>query len=143
MLRLQEVLLWIKSVVEECGENITTEQLKDYVWKTLNSGKVIYKVLFLDLVMGFLSKTDLRYTCQREFALKHLPDDPLFQLLTQFRPDQVSKLCEAVPPILTELGRATLFFQLIWERALGLPLETSKSVTMGRLENHCKKAASS
>lgn len=36
----QEVLLWIKSVVEECGENITTEQLKDYVWKTLNSGKV-------------------------------------------------------------------------------------------------------
>ncbi|KAJ6984307.1 hypothetical protein NC653_022543 [Populus alba x Populus x berolinensis] len=39
MLRLQEVLLWIKSVVEECGENITTEQLKDYVWKTLNSGK--------------------------------------------------------------------------------------------------------
>ncbi|CAL5430866.1 unnamed protein product [Camellia sinensis] len=32
----QEVLLWIKSVVEECGENITTDQLKDYVWKTLN-----------------------------------------------------------------------------------------------------------
>jgi citrate synthase len=29
-------------VVEECGENITTEQLKDYVWKTLNSGKVVY-----------------------------------------------------------------------------------------------------
>lgn len=27
-------------MVEECGENITTEQLKDYVWKTLNSGKV-------------------------------------------------------------------------------------------------------
>lgn len=38
----QEVLLWIKSVVEECGENITTDQLKDYVWKTLNSGKVPY-----------------------------------------------------------------------------------------------------
>lgn len=41
MLWLQEVLLWIKSVVDECGENITTEQLKDYVWKTLNSGKVL------------------------------------------------------------------------------------------------------
>lgn len=37
----QEVLLWIKSVVEECGENITKEQLNDYVWKTLNSGKVL------------------------------------------------------------------------------------------------------
>ncbi|KAK9282609.1 hypothetical protein L1049_010827 [Liquidambar formosana] len=35
----QEVLLWIKSVVDECGENTTTEQLKDYIWKTLNSGK--------------------------------------------------------------------------------------------------------
>ncbi|KAJ0443861.1 Citrate synthase [Helianthus annuus] len=36
----QEVLLWIKSVVNECGENISKDQLKDYVWKTLNSGKV-------------------------------------------------------------------------------------------------------
>lgn len=36
----QEVLLWIKSVVEDCGENVSTEQLRDYVWKTLNSGKV-------------------------------------------------------------------------------------------------------
>lgn len=43
MMCLQEVLLWIKSVVDECGENITTEQLKDYVWKTLNSGKVYNK----------------------------------------------------------------------------------------------------
>ncbi|XP_061958781.1 citrate synthase, mitochondrial-like [Populus nigra] len=33
--------------------------------------------------------------------------------------------------------------QLIWERALGLPLERPKTVTMGWLENHCKKAASS
>ncbi|KAL8530428.1 hypothetical protein ACS0TY_007459 [Phlomoides rotata] len=36
----QEVLLWIKNVVEECGENDSKEDLKDYVWKTLNSGKV-------------------------------------------------------------------------------------------------------
>lgn len=42
MTSFQEVLLWIKSVVKECGENITTEQLKEYVWKTLNSGKVGY-----------------------------------------------------------------------------------------------------
>ncbi|KAM1064690.1 hypothetical protein TB2_028234 [Malus domestica] len=36
----QEVLLWIKSVVDEVGENATTQQLKDYVWQTLKSGKV-------------------------------------------------------------------------------------------------------
>lgn len=162
----QEVLLWIKSVVNECGENITKEQLEDYVWKTLNSGKVVP-----GFGHGVLRKTDPRYTCQREFALKHLPDDPLFQL--------VSKLYEVVPPILTELGKVknpwpnvdahsgvllnyfgltearyfTVLFgvsrslgicsQLIWDRALGLPLERPKSVTMELLENYCKKAASS
>ncbi|XP_011620853.1 citrate synthase, mitochondrial [Amborella trichopoda] len=161
----QEVLLWIKSVVEQCGENITKEQLKDYVWTTLNSGKVVP-----GFGHGVLRKTDPRYTCQREFALKHLPDDPLFQL--------VSKLYEVVPPILTELGKVknpwpnvdahsgvllnhfgltearyyTVLFgvsrsmgicsQLIWDRALGFPLERPKSVTMEWLENFCKKAAS-
>ncbi|KAG4199641.1 hypothetical protein ERO13_A05G160100v2 [Gossypium hirsutum] len=159
----QEVLLWIKSVVEECGENITKEQLKDYVWKTLNGGKVVP-----GFGHGVLRKTDPRYMCQREFALKHLPDDPLFKL--------VSQLYEVVPPILTELGKVknpwpnvdahsgvllnhfgltearyyTVLFgvsrsigicsQLIWDRALGLPLERPKSVTMDWLENYCKKA---
>lgn len=162
----QEVLLWIKSVVDECGENVSTEQLKEYIWKTLNSGKVIP-----GYGHGVLRQTDPRYTCQREFALKHLPDDPLFQL--------VSKLYEVVPPILTELGKVknpwpnvdahsgvllnhfgltearyyTVLFgvsrsigicsQLIWDRALGLPLERPKSVTMEWLENYCRKAATS
>ena len=38
-----------------------------------------------------------RYTCQREFALKHLPDDPLFKL--------VGQLYNLVPPILLETGK--------------------------------------
>jgi hypothetical protein len=38
-----------------------------------------------------LRKTDPRYTCQREFALKHLPDYPKFKL--------VSKLYEIVPGV--------------------------------------------
>ncbi|CAN6815475.1 unnamed protein product [Brassica oleracea var. botrytis] len=162
----QEVLLWIKSVVEECGENISKDQLKEYVWKTLNSGKVVP-----GYGHGVLRKTDPRYMCQREFALKHLPDDPLFQL--------VSKLYEVVPPVLTELGKVknpwpnvdahsgvllnhygltearyyTVLFgvsrslgicsQLIWDRALGLALERPKSVTMDWLEAYCKKAKAS
>jgi hypothetical protein len=32
--------------------------------------------------------------------------------------------------------------QLIWDRALGLPLERPKSVTMDWLDSYCKKAAS-
>ncbi|XP_073136763.1 citrate synthase, mitochondrial-like [Henckelia pumila] len=161
----QEVLLWIKSVVKECGENVSKENLKDYVWKTLNSGKVVP-----GFGHGVLRKTDPRYTCQREFALKHLPDDPLFKL--------VSHLYEVVPPILLELGKVknpwpnvdahsgvllnyygltearyfTVLFgvsraigicaQLIWDRALGLPLERPKSVTMEWIESYSKKAAS-
>ncbi|OEL38291.1 Citrate synthase 4, mitochondrial [Dichanthelium oligosanthes] len=159
-----EVLLWIKSVIEETGSDVTTDQLKDYVWKTLKSGKVVP-----GFGHGVLRKTDPRYSCQREFALKHLPEDPLFQL--------VSKLYEVVPPILTELGKVknpwpnvdahsgvllnhfglsearyyTVLFgvsrsigigsQLIWDRALGLPLERPKSVTMEWLENYCKNKA--
>ncbi|KAL2465144.1 Citrate synthase 4 [Abeliophyllum distichum] len=160
----QEVLLWIKSLVEECGENITKENLEDYVWKTLIGGKLIP-----GFGHGVLRKTDPRYTCLREFALKHLPDDPLFKL--------VSDLYEVVPPILLELGKVknpwpnveahsgvllnhygltearyypVLFgvsraigicSQLIWDRALGLPIERPKSVTMEWLQNYCKKPA--
>ena len=45
-----------------------------------------------------LRKTDPRYTCQREFALKHLPDNSLFKL--------VSQLYDIVPGVLLEQGKA-------------------------------------
>jgi len=160
----QEVLRWIKSVVVEVGKDVTTNQLKEYVWKTLKSGQVVP-----GFGHGVLRKTDPRYTCQREFALKYMPDDPLFKV--------VSQLFEVVPPILLELGKVknpwpnvdahsgvllnhfglsedrffTVLFgvsrslgtlsQLIWDRALGLPLERPKSVTMDWLESYCNKAA--
>ena len=60
---------------KEVGDNVTDEQLKEFIWKTLKSGQV---------VPGYghavLRKTDPRYTCQREFAKKHLPSDPLFKV---------------------------------------------------------------
>ncbi|KAG0587297.1 hypothetical protein KC19_2G154700 [Ceratodon purpureus] len=160
----QEVLRWIQGVVKEVGADASTEQLKEFVWKTLKSGKV---------VPGYghavLRKTDPRYQCQREFALKHLPNDPLFKM--------VSKIYEVVPPILLETGKVknpwpnvdahsgvllqyygmkeenyyTVLFgvsrtmgvlaQLIWDRALGLPIERPKSLTFGWIENYCKKKA--
>ena len=53
------------------------------------------------VVPGFghavLRKTDPRYMCQREFAFKHLPNDPLFKLVAQ--------LFEVVPDVLTEQGK--------------------------------------
>ncbi|PWZ21995.1 hypothetical protein Zm00014a_000193 [Zea mays] len=135
----QEVLLWIKSVIEETGSGVTTDQLKDYVWKTLKSGKVVP-----GFGHGVLRKTDPRYSCQREFALKHLPKDPLFQLVSKF-----GVLLNHFG--LSEARYYTVLFgvsrsmgigsQLIWDRALGLPLERPKSVTMEWLENYCKNKA--
>ena len=45
-----------------------------------------------------LRQTDPRYTAQRVFALKHLPDDPLFKLCGQ--------LLKIVPDVLLEQGKA-------------------------------------
>lgn len=45
-----------------------------------------------------LRKTDPRYTCQREFAMKHLPNDPMFKLVAQ--------LYKIVPNVLLEQGKA-------------------------------------
>ena len=148
----QEVLRWVMDVMEKLGGVPTKEQLKDFCWETLNSGQVIP-----GYGHAVLRKTDPRYTAQREFALKHMPEDEIFQV--------VSALYEIVPPILEEQGKAknpwpnvdahsgcllyhygvteydfyTVFFgasraigvlsQLIWSRALGLAIERPKSVT--------------
>jgi citrate synthase len=88
----QEVLRWLQELVAQVGSDVSRKQLSEYVYKTLKSGKV---------VPGFghavLRNTDPRYMCQREFALKHLPNDPMFKM--------VSDLFEVVPPILLEGGK--------------------------------------
>lgn len=153
----QEVLAWVFELQKSVGANPTNQQIRDYLWATLNSGRV---------VPGYghavLRKTDPRYTCQREFALKHFPEEPLVKLTAQ--------LYELVPPILTEQGKTknpwpnvdahsgvllqhfgmkehdyyTVLFgvsralgvlsQLVWSRALGLPLERPKSLTTDWIE---------
>lgn len=71
-------------VAKDIGLDASDEQIKDYVWGLLKSGQV---------VPGFghavLRKTDPRYMCQREFALKHLPDDKMFKLVSQVRADRL------------------------------------------------------
>ncbi|RWW83562.1 hypothetical protein BHE74_00007926 [Ensete ventricosum] len=110
----QEVLLWIESLVRECGEDITTDQLKDYVWKTLKSGKVFHCSIWS------LEKHRDRFPGSITFPSTH--DSKLKSLF--------SSNLEWV-----------LLMQLIWDRALGLPLERPKSVTMDWLRTYCRKAA--
>ncbi len=88
----QEVLLWLRKMQSKIGENATDEAVREYVWSTLKGGQV---------VPGYghavLRKTDPRYTAQREFALKHLPDDPMFKLVAQVYNIVPNILLEVLP----------------------------------------------
>lgn len=86
-------MVFLNKIVKEIGHDYTEKQLRDWVWNHLKSGQV---------VPGYghavLRKTDPRYECQREFALKHLPNDSMFKL--------VSTLYKLTPDILLEQGKA-------------------------------------
>lgn len=60
----QEVLNWLTEMKKAIGDDISDAKITEYLWATLNSGRV---------VPGYghavLRKTDPRYTAQREFAL--------------------------------------------------------------------------
>ena len=80
----------MRKMQSKIGEHASDDAVKEYVWSTLKSGHV---------VPGYghavLRKTDPRYIAQREFALKHLPNDPLFKLVAQ--------IYNIVPGILLEV----------------------------------------
>ena len=154
----QEVLRWIQSVREKMGgKKPTEEEMKKFVWDTLNSGQVIP-----GYGHAVLRKTDPRYQVQRDFCLENLPNDALFEY--------VDILYKVVPEILKEHGKAknpwpnvdaqsgvvqwfyglkeydfyTVLFGLgrsigvlaniIWDRGLGYPIERPKSLTTDMLE---------
>lgn len=154
----QEVLRWILAFMDKMNHEVPTEdEVKQYVWDTLHSGQVIP-----GYGHAVLRKTDPRYTVQREFCLKHMPDDLMFKY--------VDALFKVVPDILIEQGKAknpwpnldaqtgviqwhsgirefdfyTVLFgigrsigiaaNLVWDRALGYPLERPKSITTEMLE---------
>ena len=74
----QEVLIWLRKMQTNIGENASDQEVKEYIWSTLKAGQVIP-----GYGHAVLRKTDPRYAAQREFALKHLPDDKLFKLVGQ------------------------------------------------------------
>ncbi len=148
----QECLGWILQVEEKFGGVPTDEELAQFAWETLNSGKVIP-----GYGHAVLRVTDPRFTAFREFGLKHFPEDPVLRIV-----DQVFRI---VPKVLQEQGKAknpwpnvdaasgallyhygmrefsyyTVLFsvsralgmcaQLVVNRALGTPIERPKSVT--------------
>jgi citrate synthase len=158
----QEVLRWIldlQAKFQKEGKQVNHDTIRTFAWETLKAGKVIP-----GYGHAVLRKTDPRYTAQREFALKYMPEDPLFKI--------VGTIYEVVPKVLTEHGKTknpwpnvdshsgallyhygftqesyyTVLFgvsrafgvlsQLYWSRALGFPLERPKSMTSDWIVKH-------
>ncbi|PNP45113.1 2-methylcitrate synthase, mitochondrial [Trichoderma gamsii] len=164
-LAAQEVLRWIIQMKEAIPADYTEQDVHDYLWSTLNSGRV---------VPGYghavLRKPDPRFEALMDYAASRpaIAKDPVFQL--------VEKNSRIAPEVLKKHGKTknpypnvdsssgvlfhhygfheTLYYtatfgvsrglgplaQLIWDRALGLPIERPKSIN---LEGLLKQAESS
>jgi citrate synthase len=153
----QECLRWLLGVYETFGGVPTKEQVQQYAWDTLNNGQVIP-----GYGHAVLRRPDPRFVAQFEFATKHLPEDPIFQV--------AQVVFEVAPAVLREQGKAknpwpnvdaisgtlqyhygvkefdfyTVMFGVgralgvtanaVWARALGQPIERPKSLTTAMLE---------
>ncbi|MBC8319603.1 MAG: citrate (Si)-synthase [Bacteroidetes bacterium] len=154
----QEVLRWIQELRSKMGDKVPSEDdMKKFVHETLQSGQVIP-----GFGHAVLRKTDPRYSIQREFCLEYMPDDELFKyvdILYKVVPDILLEQGKAKNPwpnldaqsgviqwhygltdydyytVLFSIGRAIgVLSNIIWDRALGYPIERPKSITTDMLE---------
>ena len=154
----QVSLSWLIDVKNKFNGIPTKDELEQYAWDTLNSGKVIP-----GYGHAVLRRPDPRYSAQLEFGKKYMADDELFKI--------VELVYEVVPGVLKQLGKVknpwpnvdaisgtlqyhyglrefdfyTVLFgisrilgvtsNMVWARALGQPIERPKSVTTKMLED--------
>ncbi len=151
-LAAQEVARWILDLRDHYNGVPTRDQIAEHIQKTLAEGKVIP-----GYGHAVLRKTDPRYIAQQEFAQKHLANDELFkivQLLYEVTPEilkATGKVKNPWPNVdahsgillmhygLVEYDFYTVLFgvsraigvlsSLLWDRALGVPIERPGSVT--------------
>ena len=148
----QECLKFVLSIKDHFSGVPSDEDLKQFCWERLNSGRVIP-----GYGHAVLRCPDPRFTAFIEFGQKHIKNDDVF--------DIVDKLFNIVPDVLLKQGKAknpwpnvdaasgsllyhyglkefnfyTVLFsisrtmgmisQMVWERALGIPITRPKSVT--------------
>ena len=159
----QEVIRWTLGMRDELGGGLPSkEQIANYCRKTLNEGRVIP-----GFGHAVLRKTDPRYIAQREFALEYMPHDELFLIVSRVYEvvpeilSQTGKVKNPWPNVdahsgqllmhygLTEYDFYTVLFGvsralgvltgLIWDRALGMPLERPGSTTTALLKEKFAK----
>lgn len=159
----QEALSWLLGVHKAFAGVPSREQMRQFAWDTLLAGRVIP-----GYGHAVLRRPDPRFTAQFEYALKHMPEDEIFQIAKMVN--------EIVPGVLIEQGKAknpspnvdaisgtlqhhygvrefdfyTVMFGVgralgvsanaVWARALGQPIERPKSLTTAMLEEAAAKA---
>lgn len=159
----QEVLLFLRELqgkVKERGGAKTPAELEkkltELIWELLNNKRVVP-----GYGHAVLRKTDPRYACQRDFCLRNFPNDELFQFVDtvyKITPGILTEHGKTKNPWpnvdahsgvllqyygLTESRYYTVLFgvsralgvlpALIWDRALGKPIERPKSITTAAL----------
>eukprot|EP01061_Rhynchopus_euleeides_P016860 TRINITY_DN281_c0_g1_i1.p1 TRINITY_DN281_c0_g1~~TRINITY_DN281_c0_g1_i1.p1 ORF type:complete len:490 (+),score=199.89 TRINITY_DN281_c0_g1_i1:80-1471(+) len=155
----QEVLLFMKEMqqrVAEKGGASSQEELEtkltECIWDLLNQKRVVP-----GYGHAVLRKTDPRYTCQRDFCLRNFPEDDLFKFVNtmyKIAPGILTEHGKTKNPWpnvdahsgvllqhygMTESKYYTVLFgvsrcigvlsALVWDRALGKPIERPKSIT--------------
>lgn len=154
----QEVIRWIFEMRNEIGNAPSKEQIAEYIHQTLKNGKVVP-----GYGHAVLRKTDPRFIAQQEFAKTYMADDELVNIvwnIYEVAPpilEGTGKIKNPWPNVdahsgalllhygLNEYDFFTVLFgvsralgvmaSLMWDRALGLPIERPKSVTYEWLKN--------
>jgi citrate synthase len=159
----QECLKFVLGVMDRFDGAPTEEQMRDYTWEVLNSGRV---------VPGYghavLRATDPRFTAFHGFGTVHMPTDPVFQTVDvgfKIIPQVLQEHGKAANPWpnvdagsgallyhygITEMRYYTVLFsvsramgmlsQLITSRAMMEPITRPKSVTTDWMEAQVKAA---
>jgi len=148
----QECLKFVLSVRDEFGGVPSEEELKKYCWDRLNNGRVIP-----GYGHAVLRCPDPRFTAFIKFGQEHIKDDDVFSIVDRLFnvvPDVLQEQGKAKNPWpnvdaasgsllyyygLREFNFYTVLFsisrtmgmisQMVWERALGIPITRPKSVT--------------
>jgi citrate synthase len=157
-LAAQEVLRWILKMQAQIGENPSDQDVKDYLWSTLKSGQVVP-----GYGHGVLRKPDPRFKALIDFgdAREDIASNPVYRLVkknSEIAPGVLTEHGKTKNPhpnvdsvsgvLFHHYGfRDPLYYtvtfgvsrglgplaQLIWDRALGMPIERPKSMDLAGL----------
>lgn len=154
-LAAQEVLRWILKMKDTIGEDFSDKDVTDYLWSTLKSGQVVP-----GYGHGVLRKPDPRFKALIDFgdAREDIAKNPVYRLVkknSEIAPGVLTEHGKTKNPHPNVDSASGVLFhhygfqdplyytvtfgvsrglgplaQLIWDRALGMPIERPKSIDL-------------